>query len=284
LVILAALGFSAKAILVKLAYRYSVDAVTLLALRMAFSLPFFLALALWDARRPAAVKASKRDGLALLGLGLLGYYLASLLDFLGLEYISAGLERLVLFLYPTLVLLISAAVSRRRVNGKEAAALALSYGGIALVVAREATLPAGEWLTGAALVFGSALAYAVYLVGSHGLIARFGATRFTAYGMSAACAACLAQFASTHPLSALQVAPPVYLLSLAMALFCTVLPSWLLAQGIQRVGARRAALIGSLGPVATLALAYLFLGEVMGWEQLLGSALVLIGVVAVSLR
>ncbi|NJD07357.1 MAG: DMT family transporter [Methylococcaceae bacterium] len=284
LVVLAALGFSAKAILVKLAYRHGVDAVTLLALRMAFSLPFFLALAWWDARRTPPGTAEKYDGLAAVGLGLLGYYLASLLDFLGLEYISAGLERLILFLYPTLVLLISAAWSKRRISRREAAAVVLSYLGIALVVAREPLLPERNWGTGAALVFGSALAYAVYLVGSNRLIGRFGATRFTAYGMTMACTACLAQFAATHPLEAAKASAPVYGLSLAMAVFCTVLPSLLLAQGIQRIGARRAALIGSLGPVATLVLAYLVLGESMGWEQLLGSALVLAGVMMVNLK
>lgn len=282
-VALAAFGFSAKAILVKLAYFHQVDAVTLLALRMAFALPFFLLMGLWRKPAPDQGKLSLTDAAAVVGLGLLGYYLASLLDFWGLEFISAGIERLVLFLYPTLVLVFSFVFLGRSIKAKEILALALSYTGIGLVFYRQISVGQTDMLLGASLVFGSTVAYAVYLMGSHRVIQKLGPRRFTAYGMSAACVACLAQFATTHPASALQVPAPVYALALGMAAFSTVAPSLLLSMGIERIGASQASLISSIGPVAAIALAYTVLGEVMGLDQLLGSMLVLTGVLVVGL-
>jgi drug/metabolite transporter (DMT)-like permease len=280
-VALSAFGFSAKAILVKLAYLHPVDAVTLLALRMAFALPFFLLMALWGPPAPAPVR--RADVAAVAGLGLLGYYLASFLDFWGLEFISAGLERLILFLYPTFVLVFSWLFFGRPVKPAEALALVFSYAGIALVFYRQVSLGQPGLWQGAGLVFGSTLAYAAYLLGSHRAIARWGARRFTAYAMSAACLACLLQFALTHPWAALRLPAPVFALALAMAVFSTVLPALWLSMGIQRIGPGRAALVGSLGPVATIGLAYAVLGEAMGLDQLAGAALVLAGVLAVSL-
>ena len=282
-VALAAFGFSAKAILVKLAYLQHVDAVTLLALRMACALPFFLLMGFCGRRAAAAGQPSLGDAAAAAGLGLLGYYLASFLDFRGLEFISAGLERLILFLYPTLVVAFAFLFQGRPVKRLELAALALSYAGIALVFYRQAAPAAAGTLQGAGLVFASAAAYAAYLMASPPAIRKLGPGRFTACAMSAACLACLAQFALTRPLAALNVPAQVFALALGMAVFSTVLPSLLLAMGIQRVGASRAALIGSIGPVATLALAYAFLGEAVDAAQLAGAALVLAGVLAVSL-
>ena len=282
-VVLAAVGFSTKAILVKLAYVHQVDAVTLLAIRMAFSLPFFALMALLGRSNSGNGTISPADWAAVLGLGLLGYYVASFLDFRGLEYVSAGLERLVLFLYPTLVVLLSSVFLGRRIKSKEVGALILSYLGIALVFYRQASFEQENFMLGAGLVFGSTVAYAIYLMGSSRVIARFGPTRFTAYAMTAACAGCMAQFAATHPLSALRVSSDVYALSLGMAIFSTVLPSLFLSLGIRRIGATRASLISSIGPVVTIALAYVFLGEVMSGEQWLGSCLVMAGVLIVSL-
>jgi len=282
-VALSAFGFSAKAILVKLAYLHQVDAITLLALRMAFALPFFLLMGVWGNSTTHPYKPSLIDGISIVILGLLGYYLASFLDFWGLEYISAGLERLILFLYPTLVIVFSCLFLRRPIKRKEILALVLSYLGITLVFYRQVSINQPEILLGASLVFGSTLAYAVYLMGSHGIIKKLGPRRFTAYAMTIACIACLAQFALTHSLSALWVPQSVYALALAMAIFSTVMPSLLLAMGIQRIGASRASLISSIGPVATIALAYFVLGEVMGLAQLLGSALVLSGVLVASM-
>ncbi len=282
--LVSAIGFSGKAILVKLAYRYGIDAVTLLALRMVFSVPIFMAVALWSATRDHAEPVARRDWLAILALGLLGYYLASLLDFQGLEYISAGLERLVLFLYPTLVVILSALWMRRAVRRYEWAALALSYAGIGLVFMHDVGTYQTGIVQGTALVFGSTLAYSLYLIGAGQVIARVGAVRFTAYAMLVACAAVLVQFALTHPLATLRQPVEVYGLSLAMALFSTVLPVFLLSAGIRLIGSGHVAMIGSVGPVSTIFMAAWFLAEPISALQMTGSALVLAGVMLVSAR
>ena len=281
--LLAAVGFSAKAILVKLAYQEHVNAITLLSLRMAFSVPAFIAVALWSNRTQGLAPLSRRDWFAVFGLGLVGYYLASYLDFVGLQYISAGLERLTLFLYPTLVVLLSAWWFRHAIGRRELAALALSYAGIALVVVHDAALLHGHIALGMTLVFGSALAYAIYLIGAGRVMARIGTMRFTAYALTVSCLASLLQFGLTQPLSALHLSGRVYGFSLGMALFSTVLPAFLLSAAMRRIGAKHTALIGAIGPVATIYLAYVFLGEAISPLQITGSVLVLCGVMMVSL-
>lgn len=284
--LLAAFGFSMKAILVKLAYAWQpVDAVTLLALRMLLALPFFLALA-WQAReRGAATPLRARDWLRLAWLGLTGYYLASILDFWGLQHINAGLERLILFLYPTLVVVLGAWLSRRPVARRERWALALSYGGIALAFLSDLRLAAdrGALILGSALVFGSAVSYALYLLASGDTIARLGSRRTAAYGMLISTVLVLAQFAFTQPLAALRQPWPIYGLALAMAVFSTVLPAVLLAEAIKRIGAGRVAMIGSAGPIITIYLGVVLLGEPATAVQLLGAGLVLAGVLLVTL-
>jgi len=280
--LLAAVGFSAKAILVKLAYLEHVDAITLLALRMAFAVPFFVAMAWWVRRQPAAPLSTRDRGL-IMALGLIGYYLSSLLDFMGLQYISAGLERLILFLYPTMTVLLTAFVYKRAIGGKVMLAMALSYAGIALVFLHDVSWQAGgSVLLGASLVFASTLSYSVYLVGVGHAIARIGTTRFTAYAMLVASAASLLQFVIMRPMSALNLPLRVYELSLAMAIFSTVLPVFFLSYAIRRIGSGSASLIGSIGPVSTIYMAYLFLNESMSWLQIAGSSLVLCGVIIVS--
>jgi drug/metabolite transporter (DMT)-like permease len=283
--LLAAVGFSAKAIFVKLAYQdVSVDAVTFLALRMAFSVPFFIGVAIW-ARRAHAEPLSRHDKLLVLGLGLIGYYLSSLFDFLGLQYITAGLERLILFLYPTFTVILMALLYRRPVTRPTVGAMALCYLGIVLVFLHEAGVRQGGGLMlGASLVFAATLTYSLYLVGAGHAIARIGATRFTAYAMIVASAAALAQFALTHHLSALALPPRVYGLSVAVALFSTVAPVFMLGWAIHRIGSGSASLIGAIGPVSTIYMAYLILGEKLSVIQIFGSALVLAGVLIVSLN
>lgn len=282
--LLAAVGFSGKAILVKLAYLYHVDAITLLALRMVFAVPFFIGVAVWS-RLHHAVPLNRHDWLLVLGLGLIGYYLSSLLDFLGLQYISAGLERLILFLYPTMTVIMSALLYRRPIPGKVRAAMALSYAGIALVFLHDVGMKqGGSVVLGGSLVFLSTLSYSSYLVGAGHAIARIGATRFTAYAMIVASAACLLQFFAMRPMTALDLPPQVYELSLAMAILSTVLPVFLLAYAIHRIGSGSTSLIGSIGPVSTLALAYVFLHEHLSAVQILGAALVLVGVLVVSMN
>lgn len=282
---LGAVGFSGKAVIIKLAYAYPVDAVTLLALRMVFSLPFFAAMAVWSGRNPA-YRMQRADWIGILALGFLGYYLASYLDFLGLQYIPAGLERLILFLYPTMVLILSALVLRQPVTRLHVLALALSYGGIVLVFLDNLRLgeSAGATALGSALVFGSALSYAVYLVWGGSLITRLGAVRFTAYAMTVASFFCILQFLLTRPLAALALPAPVYGHAVLMAIVSTVFPVWAVAEAIRRLGASRVALVSAVGPVATIFLGYLFLGEPVTAIQLAGAALVLAGVMMLSLK
>ncbi len=282
---LGVLGFSFKAILIKLAYAaYPVDAVTLLALRMVYATPFFAAMAWWAARDRGAPPLTRDDWKQLALLGFIGYYLASLFDFMGLQYITAALERLVLFLYPTMVVLLSALWLGVRVTRRMAIALAVSYAGIALVFVNDLRV-AGDprvVMTGGALVFGSAFLYAVYLVRAGPVIARIGSTRFIAWAMLVSSIFVLAQFALTRPLAALAVPPSIQLLVLAMAVFSTVLPTWLIAEAVQRIGANASSQIGSLGPVFTIFLGALLLDEPVHAIQIIGAALVLAGVTLVA--
>lgn len=284
LVLASAVFFSTKSIFIKLGYREAVDPVTLLTLRMGLSLPFFLAMGLWAARREHGTPLTPRDwgGLALLGIG--GYYMAALLDFLGLQYISAGLERLVLFLYPTFTVLITAFWLKRPVTGRTWLAIAVSYVGMALVVWPDLHHSSSRLALGMVLVLGSSLTYALYLVGSGEMIQRIGANRFTGIALSIACLAGALHFLAVSPLSALQLSPQVWLLGLTLAIVCTVLPATLLTNGIRLIGATQAALIGAVGPVSTLFLGYLVLGETLGWLQAFGTAFVLGGVLMVSLQ
>lgn len=286
--LLAAIGFSAKAIFVKLAYQDQVDAITLLALRMAFSVPFFIAVAIWLGRSPHAA-FTRRDWAAVVILGLMGYYLSSLLDFLGLQYISAGLERLILFVYPTLTVLLSAFVYKKPVGRIAVMAMALSYAGIVLVVLHDVDMKAGvaghgDILLGSALVFASALSYATYLVGAGHAIRHMGATRFTAYASIVASVASVLQFLLMHPLAVLDLPLRVYGLTLVMAVFSTVLPVFLLSYAIRSIGSAHTSQIGSLGPVVTIALAYVFLQEPVTALQITGTTLVLGGVMLISLH
>lgn len=281
--VLAATGFSLKAIFVKLGLAHGGDAITLLALRMGFALPIFL-LMLWQAQRSGLVALGRRDLVGLAALGLLGYYLSSLFDFLGLQYISAGLERLILFLYPTLVLVFSALFFGERIGRNALIALALCYAGIGLAVSHDlqGDTPTDAVITGSLWVFASAVTYAAYWMGSGRLVHRVGAMRLTAYASTFASLFCLGHFFVTRPLSALLVPTAVYLDGLALAVFSTVLPIWLQAESIRRIGASTAALVGTLGPVLTIFFAWLILGEQLSSWQIAGTVLVVAGVLQAS--
>lgn len=278
------LAFSLRPVIIKTAYSYGVDPITLILLRMAFSLPFFLGMAAWSGWRGGRARVSPRDWALTLGLGALGYYLASFLDFLGLQYVSAGIGRLLLFLYPTIVVLLSAAFLGKRIGVREVVSLAVSYAGVALVVSTEwhESGPAFGW--GALLVFGSAVCYAVYLVAASKVIERVGSLRFTAYALTSASVCSIVQFLVLRPLSALDLPAPVYGLSAVMAVVCTVLPVFMTAEALRRVGANTVALIGALGPVSAAGLGWLVLGEDLGWVQMGGAVLVVVGVMIVSLK
>jgi len=276
--VLGAVGFSFKAVFVKAAYRYGVDAETLLALRMLYALPLFVLMGIAAARRaPAAISCADWRALAL--LGLFGYYLASYLDFLGLRFISAALERVILFIYPTIVVMHTAWRARRLPSPTTCAALLLCYLGVALAVTHDLHRGGrGVWL-GGALVFGSALSFAAYLLRSGPLIGRLGATRVTAGATGIACVLVIAQFLVLRPAVNLVAQPwQVQALSAAMAVFSTVLPIWLVSAAIHRIGAGPTAIVGALGPVITMLLAWGLLGEALGLLQCLGAGLVIVGV------
>lgn len=285
--VLGVLGFSGKAVLVKLVYLVApVDPTTLLALRMVYSAPFFAAMAWWAGRSPAARPLTARDWIALALLGFAGYYLASLLDFIGLLYITVSLERLILFVYPTIVVVLSAIFLRRPITRTAVAALVLCYAGIAFAFLGDLTGASDKRATiiGSALVFASAFAYATYLVAAGRVIARIGSLRFVAWAMLASTVYIFAQFALTRSPAALVVPPRVHALSFAMAVLSTVLPTWLMAEAIRRLGANTASLIGSLGPIFTIALGVAVLDEPLHAVQLIGAALVLAGVGLVTFR
>lgn len=283
LVLIAAFGFSAKAVLVKLAYAAgAVDAGSLLALRMAMSLPFFLVAAIWIARMDRQPSITRSDWMNILALGMLGYYFASLLDFKGLTYISAGLERLILFLYPTLVVLFSALVYRKRVHYPEVLALLFSYAGIGLVVAEKFEEQSGDFWMGIGLVFGSAVSFACYIMGAGFMVRRIGSLRFTCYSMIVACLAA-GLHVSLEPTSRLFGLPfRIYGLVLLMAVLSTVLPAFFMNAGIYRLGSGPASIISSAGPVGTLILAYFLLDEQLSLMQIAGTVSVLLGVYLIT--
>ena len=275
------IAFSGKAIIVKLAYRHGVDAVTLIMYRMLFALPLFLALAWWASRgKPPLLR---KDWLGILGLGFTGYYLASFLDFWGLQYISASLERLILYLNPTLVLVLGWLLYQRRISGLQALAMAVSYAGVLLVFGHEADFAGPGAALGALLVFGSAISYAIYLVYSGELVKRLGSMRLVGMATSVACALCLLQFVVLRPLdAAIAVAHEVIWLSVLNATLCTFAPVIMVMMAIERIGAGLAAQTGMIGPMSTIAMGVLILDEPFNGWIIAGTVLVVSGVFLVT--
>ena len=283
--LLGAVCFSTKAIFVKLAYRdTTVDAVTLLALRMLFSLPFFLVSAAISSSSSTNKKFTLKQWIGIAAVGCIGYYISSLLDFLGLQYVSAGIERLILFIYPTLVLLISSAVFKIKINAYQWCAILITYAGLLLAFWGEAKFDTSipQFFTGCILIFCCAVTYAIYIVGSGRIIPKVGASKFNSYAMSFACIAVLLHFQLTSESSLLSLEPLVYVYSLAMAIVSTVIPSYLVSHGINRIGSDNAAIVGSIGPVSTIVQANLILDEPVLGLQIAGTALILVGILMVS--
>jgi drug/metabolite transporter (DMT)-like permease len=278
---LGAISFSAKAIIVKLAYRHGVDAVTLIMFRMLFALPFFLTMAWWTSRGKPPL--TRREGLSVFGLGVTGYYLASYLDFAGLSYISASLERLILYLNPTLVLLLGLVLYKRPISRMQLLGMAISYVGVLVVFGHEVNF-AGEGVAlGALLVFLSAASYAIYLIFSGELVQKLGSLRLVGWATSVACVLCIAQFLVMRPLSAALVAPEVLWLSVLNATLCTAVPVVLVMMAIERIGSGLAAQAGMIGPVSTLMMGVFILGEPLTVWVAAGTALVLLGIYVFSL-
>lgn len=272
-----AIAFSGKAIIVKLAYRYGVDAVTLIMLRMLFALPIFAAMAWWASRGKPPL--ARKDWLGVVGLGFSGYYLASFLDFAGLQYISASLERLIVYLTPTIVLLLGWLLYRKGFTGRQAGGMAISYVGVLLVFGREIgeVGPHAAW--GSLLVFASAVSYAVYLVYSGELVKRLGSLRLVGLATSVACICCIVQFLVLRPLdTAFQVAPEVVWLSVLNATLCTAVPVLLVMMAIERIGPSLAAQTGMIGPVSTILMGVLILGEPFTAWIAVGTGLVIAGI------
>ncbi len=271
--------FASKGIIIKLAYQYGITAAPLLLLRMLFALPFYAAVALWIHSQKSAPLA-KGDGWKIAGLGLLSYYLSSLLDFMGLQYISAGLERLILYVYPTLVLLMLAYWKKEKITDKTKIALAIAYSGMLLVFIQDLRLT-NDWnltLLGAGLVMLSTIFFALFVVLAGDMIRKVGSSRFTAYAMLSACTGVIVHGVTLSDLAELHQSNQVYVLALLLAFFCTVIPSFLMNKGISLLGSGKTAVLGSIGPVITLFLGTLVLNEHITLVQLLGAALVIGGV------
>jgi len=272
--------FSAKAVVIKLAYRHGVDPLTLLALRMLFAAPFFAVALVWSSRGRAALTG--REHARIIFIGVVGYYGASYFDFLGLQHVSAGLERLILYLYPTIVVLISVLFLHRRFTRTDGLALAVAYAGILAAFWHDVRVGSGNVPLGATLVFASALTYAVYLVLAGELVHRVGAIRLTAYAILVSTAAVMLQFVLQNPWSSFQQPAPVIWLSAVNGFFCTVLPAFATMLAIERIGAGRTAMVAMIGPMATIAMAWALLDEAMSGWGMIGTALVLGGVLILS--
>ncbi|WP_445660661.1 DMT family transporter [Acinetobacter sp. F16] len=284
----AAFLFSTKAIFIKQTYALSplVDGTVLMALRMASALPFFL-LICWLSRHQSKNLNSKDWGLLILA-GLIGYYLASWLDFAGLMYISASLERIILFLYPTMTVLASSIIYKQSLSFKSLFAILLSYGGTVIVMLQEqSNVPhqSNFWL-GASLVFASAVAFASYLLLTPRLIQKFGSWNFTGLALSIACIGTLTHYliAIPNPIGLLaQLPSAVIWYGVGLGFMVTVLPTVLLMQSIERLGASQSAMIASIGPILTIILATFFLGEKMNAIQWFGCGLNIAGVMMITL-
>ncbi|RRB03863.1 DMT family transporter [Larkinella rosea] len=279
LVFLAAFCFALKGVLIKLAYQYQIDTISLLTLRMVFALPFYVFIALKLSKRLPPVQLSTRNWLMLALLGIMGYYIASYMNFLGLVYITASLERILLFVYPTFVLLLGVVIYGRKVNRLQLLAVLLTYSGI--IVAFVPNIGSGQQkdvFLGAFWVILSGLVYAVYLVGSDTMIARVGSQRYTCYAMIVATLVIVIHCLIANGLDLFRFPAPVYQLALLMAVLVTVIPTFLIAEGIKRIGSGNASIVASIGPIFTIILATTFLDETITLYQFLGTLLVLFGV------
>lgn len=275
--------FSLKSIFIKLAFREGVDATVLLTLRMLIAFPFYILILLYALKfQPAkAAQINKKGLLHIFILGFLGYYLASYLDFAGLAYVSAQLERLTLFTYPVMVAILSWVFFREKITMNIWLALVISYIGVGLMYANEYagshTVQANASL-GTLLVASAALSFAFYVIFSKAHISRLGSLIFTSIAMSSSLVFILVQFALTHDMTDLMVSGKVWGLAFLLALFSTVIPSFFTSEAIHRIGATRTSITGSLGPVMTMVFAVYVLDEPFGWAQIAGLLLVLTGV------
>jgi drug/metabolite transporter (DMT)-like permease len=273
--------FSAKAIMVKLAYQYEVSSIHLLLFRMLFSMPFYIVIALYY--KPLFPdKIKKKDYLWVVFFGFMGYYLASYFDFLGLQYIKAGLERIILFVYPTLVILISKIFLKEKISSKQIAAILITYFGVFVTFWGELQYNSDTVVLGGFLVFLSALTYASYIVGSGWLIPKFGVVVFTSYAMIVSSICVIIHYLITDRNDITAYPYQVYMLGGMMAILSTLIPSFLVSLAIKKLGASNFSIIGSVGPISTILLAYFFLDERLTLLQIFGATIVIAGIMIVS--
>lgn len=282
--------FSLKSIFIKLAFQEDIDATTLLTLRMLIAFPFYVMTLLYaiKTRPEKAALFTRKDGFKILGLGFLGYYLASYLDFEGLSYISAQLERLTLFTYPIMVTILSWFFFREKITLNVVASLIVSYIGVSFLFFNEvpANSQSGESsvLLGTLLVATAALSFSFYVIFSKGFISRLGSLIFTSIAMSSSLAFILIQFFMTHSLSDLNVSSRLWGLSALLAIFSTLIPSFFMSEAVNRIGATKTSIMGTLGPVVTIMLAVGLLDEAFGWPQIVGLLMVLLGVTLLRIK
>lgn len=277
--------FSAKAIIVKKAfYQIHTDALTLLTLRMIFSLPFYLLAAFITSNKKNNVKMNSRQWMTVSMLGLFGYYISSLFDFIGLQYISAGLERLILFLYPTFAVLINRYFYKQEMSGSQKLALLLTYAGIAIAYYGELNIDTGNphFYLGSCMVFVCAMTYSIYIAGSGKIIPHIGSAKFTAYAMLAATAGIFIHFLLNGNIRSLNTGADLWGYGLSLAVLATVVPSFMLSDGLKRIGANNVAIIAGIGPVSTIVQAHYVLGEKIFTEQIIGTFLVIAGVLLIG--
>ncbi len=271
--------FSAKAVIVKLAFEYDIDYLSLLLLRMVFALPFYIVVAIVYSSKHTDQQIKLRDWLWMVGFGFIGYYLASLFDFWGLEYIKASLERLVLFVYPTLVIIFSNLFLKIKITRAQIVAILVTYTGLVVAFYNDINVGSSEVLLGGGLILLSAICYAGYLTGSGWLIPKFGAVRFTSYAMIISCACVVIHFGLKLPVDHLLDYPaPVYWYSLLMAVVSTIIPSYMVSFAIKQIGAPNFSIVGSFGPISTIILASIFLDEQIFLLQGIGTLIVIAGV------
>ncbi len=266
-----------------MAYTYGVDHLTLLLFRMIFALPFYVLIVLFTKSQPSQ-KIQLKDYLWLVLFGFLGYYLASLFDFKGLQFIKAGLERIILFIYPTIVVLLSWVFFKKRLSRNQLLAILITYLGVIITFWDEIGISGDDIYWGGLLIFLSAFTYAAYLVGSGWLIPKFGVLRFTSYAMMVSTLCIIIHYAAVSDFELFDYPEEVYYLGLAMAIFSTLLPSFLVSAAIQRLGASTFSVFGSLGPISTIILAFFFLDERITYLQIFGMFVVIAGVTLVSSR
>ena len=276
--------FSSKAVMVKLAYGYEVDAISVLLLRMIFSFPFYVAIAFLSRKKDGVIAITKRDYYWVVVFGVVGYYLASYFDFVGLTYIKASLERIILFIYPTIVLLLNRYFLKQQINNVQILAIGLTYLGIVITFGEEISLSGDEAYLGGFFILLSAITYASYLVGSGWLIPKFGVIKFTTYAMLVSCLCVFIHYGITSRIDLFSYQWQVYLLGFCIAIFATVIPSYLVSASIKLINSSNFAIIAGIGPISTIVLATIFLNEQLTVLQLLGTLVVITGILLVSLK